>query len=81
MKQLSINEPSVSIQGICSSKRIKHLRSISDFNFPEEFDPDEISWVSRRMAVTDWEGGVNAYKNGEFFTKKTPFKVSKKLNY
>ena len=66
MKQLATNEPSVSIKGICSSKRIKHLRSISNFNLPEEFDPDEISWVSPRVAVTDWEGGVNAYKSGEF---------------
>ena len=31
---------------------------------PEDFDPDEISWVTPNLGVTDWEGAEEAYLTG-----------------
>ena len=65
-KNLKGTMPNLNKRGISSSKRITGLRSMSDFNPPENFDPDELSWVTPRLAVSDWEGGVQAYRDGEF---------------
>ena len=68
MKQntLKRNTPNLNKRGISSANRIQHLKSMSDFNPPKDYNPDEISWVTSRIAVTDWEGGVQAQKDGHF---------------
>ena len=29
---------------------------------PENYDPDQISWVTEDLGISDWEGAVNAHK-------------------
>lgn len=43
-----------------------NLSGMSDYNPPVGFDPDVISWVNRDVAVTDWEGGIQAMEDGHF---------------
>ena len=33
---------------------------------PENYDPDQISWVTEDLGISDWEGAVNALKLGYF---------------
>ena len=68
MKQATYKgaKPTLNEKGISSANRIPQLRHMADFNPPEDFNPDEISWVSPRVGVTDWEGGVQAYGDGDF---------------
>jgi hypothetical protein len=43
-----------------SKNRVSRLKRHSSFEVPEDFDPDELSWVLPRVAITDWEGGLSA---------------------
>ena len=43
-----------------SKNRVSQLKRHSSFDVPEDFDPDELSWVLPRVAITDWEGGLAA---------------------
>ena len=45
---------------------MRKLIGMSDYNPPVGFDPDVISWVTRDVAVTDWEGGILAMEEGHF---------------
>ncbi|MCL0054049.1 dual specificity protein phosphatase family protein [Dehalococcoidia bacterium] len=61
-----ISEPNKHQARKSSRGRIGHLRQMSAYNPPIDFDPDVISWVTPKLAVTDWEGGVEARTQGHF---------------
>ena len=45
---------------------MEQLIEMSAYGQPIDFDPDVISWVTTDVAVTDWEGGVQAMEDGHF---------------
>ena len=49
-----------------SRSRVSGLKHLSAFHVPDTFDPDELSWITSGVAITDWEGGVEASKSGYF---------------
>ena len=63
---LKVAEPTRYQTGKGSRERMERLIQLSDYNPPSDFDPDQISWVTPDIAVTDWEGGVEAKEQGHF---------------
>ncbi len=63
---LQTSEPTKHQAGKSSRGRMGYLRQMSAYNPPMDFDPDVISWVTLKIAVTDWEGGVEALSQGHF---------------
>jgi len=63
---LNTSRPTKHQTGKSSRERMGHLRKMSAYNPPADFDPDVISWVTPNVAVTDWEGGVEAQTEGHF---------------
>ena len=61
-----VAEPARYQTGKGSRERMARLLRLSDYNPPADFDPDQISWVTANVAVTDWEGGVKAKEQGHF---------------
>ena len=53
-------------RGISSSRRLAHLRDLPNSDTRLDFDPDELSWVTPRIAITDWEGALTADGGGDF---------------
>ena len=39
---------------------------------PDDFDPDEISWVTDRLGITDWEGALEASLTGCYVINVAP---------
>ena len=36
------------------------LSALVEGGVPENYDPDQISWVTEDLGISDWEGAVNA---------------------
>ena len=49
-----------------SKSRVESLKQEALRPVPDDFDPDEISWVLERVAITDREGGLNAKDLGYY---------------
>ena len=39
---------------------------------PDDFDPDEISWVTPNLGITDWEGAEEAHLSGCYVINVAP---------
>ena len=65
-KNQNVSEPNRHQDGGGSRGRMDGLRWMTDYYAPDDFDPDEISWVTPDVAVTDREGGVEAKEQGHF---------------
>ena len=39
---------------------------------PDDFDPDDISWVTDRLGITDWEGALEASLTGCYVINVAP---------
>jgi len=53
--------------------RIKHdLARYLERPVPDDFDPDEISWVIERLGITDWEGALEAHLTGCYVINVAP---------
>ena len=53
--------------------RIKHdLAKYLERPVPDDFDPDEISWVVDRLGITDWEGALEASLTGCYVINVAP---------
>jgi len=53
--------------------RIKHdLAKYLERPVPDDFDPDEISWVINRLGITDWEGALEASLTGCYVINVAP---------
>ena len=46
--------------------RMGYLSRWSSFDVPDEFDPDEISWVTDRIGITDLPGAFTAASEGHY---------------
>ena len=55
-----VAEPARYQTGKSSRERMGGLLRLSDYNPPADFDPAQSSWVTAKVGVTDWEGGVEA---------------------
>jgi len=54
---------------VSSKERLHGLEGLIDIGClgdTTDFDPDEISWVTDRIGITDWEGAYNAVLEGEY---------------
>jgi hypothetical protein len=51
--------------GKSSRGRMGDLLWMSNYGPPSNFDPDEITWITPDIAVTDWEGGIKAKEQGD----------------
>lgn len=65
-KEKSLNEkkdPSTHVRQILGEspkERLPFIKKWSSFSVPEDFDPDEISWVTDRLGITDLTGAFDA---------------------
>lgn len=58
---------------INSRRRIKEdMAPYLERPIPEDFDPDEISWVTPNLGVTDWEGAEEAQLTGCYVINVAP---------
>ena len=58
---------------INSRRRIKEdMAPYLERPVPEDFDPDEISWVTPNLGVTDWEGAEEASLTGCYVINVAP---------
>ena len=49
-----------------SKNRVESLKRYAAAPVPNDFDPDVISWVLEDVAITDWEGGLEAKEQGHY---------------
>ena len=47
---------------------------------PDDFDPDDISWVTDRLGITDWEGALEASLTGCYVINVAPELAHQKEN-
>lgn len=46
--------------------RMAYLSRWSSYDVPDDFDPDEISWVTNRIGITDLPGSFTAAEEGHY---------------
>ena len=46
--------------------RLPFIKQWSSFDVPDDFDPDEISWVTDRLGITDLTGSFEAANEGHY---------------
>ena len=52
------------VLGETPKERLPIIKKWSSFDVPEGFDPDEISWVTDRLGITDLTGAFDAANQG-----------------
>ena len=54
------------LRGESPKDRLPFIKQWSSFDVPDNFDPDEISWVTDRLGITDLTGSFEASSDGHY---------------
>jgi len=65
-KEKEVNKIMMHQQMTPSKNRVESLKRYAAGPVPDDFDPDVISWVLEGVAITDWEGGLEAKVLGHY---------------